>query len=63
MGVLQQSLRKVWISMKIDAQGIAPEIVAVITAAIYQMMGCTSFQAVKISRDSDGWISAGRKNA
>ena len=49
--------------MKIDAKNIAPEVVAVITAAIYQMMGDTSFQAVKIRRDSEVWINAGRKNA
>jgi hypothetical protein len=49
--------------MKINAKGIGPEVVAVITAAIYQMMGSTSFQAVKITRDSDVWINAGRKNA
>lgn len=49
--------------MKIDAKGIAPEVVAAITAAIYQMMGSVSFQAVKIKRDSNEWINAGRKNA
>jgi len=47
--------------MKIDAKGISPEVVAAITAAL-QMMG-SSFQAVKISHDSDGWMNAGRKNA
>ena len=50
-------------SMKIDAKNIAPEVVAVITAAIHQMLGGTNFQAVKITRDSDVWINAGRKNA
>ena len=47
--------------MKIDAKGISPEVVAAITAAL-QMMG-SSFQAVKITRDSDLWTNAGRKNA
>jgi hypothetical protein len=47
--------------MKIDAKGISDEVVAVITAAL-QMMG-SSFQAVKITRDSESWIDAGRKNA
>jgi hypothetical protein len=49
--------------MKIDANGIAPEVVAVITAAIYQMMGGVSFQAVKIKRDNDLWTNDARKNA
>ena len=49
--------------MKIDAKGIAPEVIAAITAAIHEMLGGTSFQAVKITRDSDAWINAGRKNA
>ena len=49
--------------MKIDAKGVSAEVVAVITAAIQQMMGGTSFQAVKIKRDSDAWINAGRRNA
>jgi len=46
--------------MKIDANGISAEVVAVITAAL-QMMG-SSFQAVKITRGSDEWTNAGRKN-
>ena len=49
--------------MKIDAKNIAPEVVTAITAAIHQMLGGTNFQAVKITRDSDVWINAGRKNA
>jgi len=48
--------------MKIDAKGIAPEVIAAITAAISQMMG-SQFQAVKITRDSDLWANAGRQNA
>jgi hypothetical protein len=48
--------------MKIDAKGVSPEVVAVITAAIYELMG-TGFQAVKITRDSNVWSVAGRKNA
>ncbi len=47
--------------MKIDAKGVSPEVVAVITAAVYQMLG-TGFQAVKIRRDSDVWTVAGRQN-
>jgi hypothetical protein len=47
--------------MKIDAKGVSPEVVAVITAAVHQMLG-TGFQAVKIRRDSDVWTVAGRKN-
>ncbi len=49
--------------MKIDAKGIGPEVLAVITAAVYQMIGSASFKAVKIRRDSDLWTNAGRKNA
>jgi hypothetical protein len=48
--------------MTIDAKGVAPQVVAAITAAIYEMMG-TGFQAVKIRRDSEVWTVDGRKNA
>ena len=48
--------------MKIDAKGVSPEVVAVITAAIYEMLG-TGFQAVKIIRNSNEWSISGRKNA
>jgi|GEM_PF-3350715 len=47
--------------MSIDAKGISTEVVAAITAAL-QMMG-SSFQVVKITRASDVWMNAGRKNA
>ena len=48
--------------MNIDAKGATPEVVAVITAAIFEMMG-TGFAAVKIRRESDVWTIDARKNA
>jgi len=56
------TILKEGVSMKIDAKGATPEVVAIITAAIYEMMG-TGFVAVKIRRDSDVWTVDGRKNA
>jgi len=47
-------------SMAVEAEGISPEIVAVITASIYAMMG-TGNLAVKISRTSNQWANVGRQ--
>ncbi len=46
--------------MKIDAKGISPEIVAVIAASVYAMMG-TANLAVRIKHTSDVWAIAGRQ--
>lgn len=47
-------------SMSIAAEGISPEVVAVITASIYAMMG-TGNLAVRITRTGSQWVNAGRQ--
>ena len=47
-------------SMAVEAEGINPEVVAVITASIYAMMG-TGNLAVRITRTSNQWANVGRQ--
>lgn len=47
-------------SMAVEADGISPEVIAVITASIYAMMG-TGNLAVKITRTSNQWANVGRQ--
>lgn len=46
--------------MKIEANGVKPEVVAAIAAAVYAMMG-TSGLALRIKRASNAWALAGRQ--
>ncbi|TWH48196.1 OadG family protein [Sporomusa sp. KB1] len=48
------------VSMAVAAENISPEIVAVITASIYAMMG-TGNLAVRITRTSNQWGNVGRQ--
>ena len=48
--------------MSVNAKGVSPEVVAVIMAAVQQMMG-SGFQAVTVRRASEVWTIAGRQNA
>nr|WP_092073930.1 OadG family protein [Dendrosporobacter quercicolus]NSL47839.1 OadG family protein [Dendrosporobacter quercicolus DSM 1736]SDM70337.1 Oxaloacetate decarboxylase, gamma chain [Dendrosporobacter quercicolus] len=48
-------------AMNIDAQGISPEVVAAIGAAIYAMMGADSVLSVRITRPGNQWAAAGRQ--
>lgn len=47
-------------STTVEAEGISPEVIAVITASIYAMMG-TGNLAVKITRTSNHWANVGRQ--
>lgn len=47
-------------SMAVEAEGISPEVVAVITASIYAMMG-TGNLAVRITRTGNQWANVGRQ--
>ncbi|HML31227.1 OadG family transporter subunit [Sporomusa sphaeroides] len=47
-------------SMAVDAEGISPEVIAVITASIYAMMG-TGNLAVRITRTGNQWANVGRQ--
>lgn len=47
-------------NMAVEAEGISPEVIAVITASIYAMLG-TGRLAVKITRSSNQWANAGRQ--
>ncbi|BBB89768.1 MAG TPA: hypothetical protein PKA28_12165 [Methylomusa anaerophila] len=46
--------------MQVKADGISPEIVAVITASVYAMLG-TANLAVKISHTGNQWAQVGRQ--
>lgn len=47
-------------SMAVEAEGLSPEVVAVITASIYAMMG-TGNLAVRITRTGNQWANVGRQ--
>ena len=47
-------------SMAVEAEGISPEVIAVITASIYAMMG-TGNLAVRITRTGNQWANVGRQ--
>jgi hypothetical protein len=46
--------------MKINAKDVKPEVVAVIAAAVYAMMG-TRGLALRIKRASNAWAQTGRQ--
>jgi len=48
------------VSMAVTAENISPEVVAVITASVYAMMG-TGNLAVRITRTSNQWGNVGRQ--
>jgi hypothetical protein len=47
-------------AMAVEAEGISPEVVAVITASVYAMLG-TGNLAVKITRTGNQWANVGRQ--
>ncbi|SDE73749.1 OadG family transporter subunit [Sporomusa acidovorans] len=47
-------------SVAVEAEGISPEVIAVITASVYAMMG-TGKLAIRITRHGNQWAQVGRQ--